>query len=137
MRRTVVLYGLAIAAGALALELLEYQFVVRRFGFEIYVGLVALGFMALGVWAGMRLAPARAREAFERNQAALDALGISAREVEVLELLAEGCSNQEIADRLFVSPNTVKTHLSHLYGKLDVRRRTQAVQKARALEVIP
>lgn len=137
MKRPILIYSVAIAAAALLLQWLEYQYTVRRFSTEIYIGLIALFFTGLGVWVGSRLVPSRGAPEFERNLQALSSLGISERELEVLELLAEGCSNQEIADRLFVSLNTVKTHLSHLYDKLDVRRRTQAVQAARALELIP
>ena len=137
MKKTILLYSLAIAAAALVLQWLEYQYTVRRFSSEIYIGVIALAFTGLGVWVGLRLTPKRGPQPFEQNHAAIRSLGISEREFEVLELLASGCTNREIAEKLFVSPNTVKTHLSHLYEKLEVRRRTQAVQRARALEVIP
>ncbi|MEM1250086.1 MAG: LuxR C-terminal-related transcriptional regulator [Acidobacteriota bacterium] len=137
MKRPILLYSLALAAAALLLQWLDYQYTVRRFSTEIYLGVIALFFTGLGIWVGLRLLPRREAPVFERNAKALSSLGISERELEVLELLAEGCSNQEIADRLFVSLNTVKTHLSHVYDKLDVRRRTQAVQAARALEILP
>lgn len=137
MKKTLLLYGLAIAAAAFVLQWLEYLVAVRRFSNEIYVGLVALFFTALGIWVGRRLTGGGSRTGFERNARAIEYLGITEREYEVLELLAQGHSNKEIAERLFVSANTVKTHLAHLYDKLEVSRRTQAVQKARALRIVP
>ena len=101
-----------------------------------YVLCVALVFAALGIWLGNRLTP-RPRGAFERNVQALAELGISPREAEVLDLLAEGYANKVIARRLAISPNTVKTHVARLFEKLDAQSRTQAIGKARALELLP
>jgi ATP/maltotriose-dependent transcriptional regulator MalT len=99
---------------------------------------VAILFTGLGAWAGRRLTLGTRRPSpFEENRRAVDTLGISDRELELLGLLAEGCSNKEIARRASISVNTVKTHLSSLYGKLDVSRRTQAVRKARELRILP
>jgi NarL family two-component system response regulator LiaR len=137
MFRTVVLSALALAASAFALQWLQYKFLVRAFSGEIYIFLVAAAFAALGVWAGMRLARRPASATFERNAAALTSLGITLREEEVLGLLAAGKSNKEIAQKLGVSPNTIKTQVASLYQKLEVQRRTQAVQKARELALIP
>ena len=137
MTKTLVLYSLAIAAGAFALQWLEYLYAVRVFSTEIYIVIIALFFTGLGLWAGRRMTEGAIQETFEKNAQAVDYLGISDREYQVLELLAQGHSNREIADQLFVSPNTVKTHLGNLYSKLEVSRRTQAVQKARALRIIP
>ena len=137
MKSSIVLYSLAVAGGAFLLRWLEYQYAVRVFSTEIYVVLVALLFAALGLWAGRRLTATTNRGPFEQNVQAIEYLGISKREYEVLELLAEGHSNQEIAEKLFVSPNTVKSHLTRLYQKLEVTRRTQAIQKARTLRMIP
>lgn len=137
MKRVVILYALGLAAGAFALQWLQYNYLVRVFSTEIYIGLIALGFAALGVWAGMRLARRPASATFEKNTAAIASLGITLREQEVLALLAAGKSNKEIADKLGVSPNTVKTQVASLYQKLEVQRRTQAVQKARELALIP
>lgn len=137
MKRAVLLYSAAIAAAALTLRWLEYRYAVRALSTEVYIGAVAVGFTALGLWAGYRLTSRGPKTAFEKNDRAIAALGISGRELEVLELLAQGSSNKEIADRLCVSPHTVKTHLGHLYDKLDVARRTQAVQKARELRILP
>ncbi len=137
MKRTILIYSLAIAAAALVLQWIEYQYTVRVFSTEIYIGLIALLFTSLGVWVGYKLTHRSAAAPFERNAQALEYLGITEREIEVLELLAEGRSNKEIGEELFVSPNTVKTHLAHLYDKLDVSRRTQAIQKARSLNILP
>jgi len=137
MIRTVILYALALAAGAFALQWLQYNYLVRTFPVEIYIGLIAAGFAALGVWAGMRLAWRPASATFEKNTAAIAAIGLTPREQQVLELLAAGKSNKEIAQKLGVSPNTIKTQVASLYQKLEVQRRTQAVQKARELALIP
>lgn len=137
MIRTAVLYALALAAGAFALQWVQYKYFVRAFPVETYVALIAAGFAALGVWAGLKLAKRPAAATFEKNEAALAALGITLREQEVLGLLAAGGSNKEIAQKLGVSPNTVKTQVASLYQKLEVQRRTQAVQKARELALIP
>lgn len=137
MIRTVLLWALVLAVGAFALQWLEYRFLVRAFSWQVYVGLIGVAFAAGGVWIGWRLA-ARARpETFARNDAALASLGLTGQEVKVLERLAAGRSNKEIARDLGLSPNTVKTHVGNLYGKLEVSRRTQAVGKARELALIP
>ena len=136
-KHVVVLYALALAAGAFLLQWLQYSYFVRAFSFEIYIALIALAFAALGVWAGLRLARRSVSEKFEKNAAAMTSLGITQREEQVLGLLAAGKSNKEIARKLGVSPNTIKTHVASLYQKLDVQRRTQAVRKARELALIP
>jgi len=135
--RLVVIYGLAMAAGAFVLEWLEVQFLLKQFSTEIYIVILCGLFTGLGVWIGYRLTRRAPTRPFEVNTNALDYLGISERESDVLSLLATGHSNQEIADQLFISPNTVKTHLQQLYQKLDVARRGQAVQKARSLRLVP
>ena len=137
MKKTILLYALALAAGTLLLQWLEYQYVARVFATEIYIILLAIGFTALGVWAGHHLTRKTPAGPFEKNEAALAALGVSPREYEVLELLAGGLTNKEIARKLDVSPNTIKTHIAKLYEKLEVGRRTQAVQKAKELSLIP
>lgn len=133
MVRTLVIYALVLAAAAFALEWLEYKYLTRAFSGEIYIVLIALAFAGLGVWAGRKLTEKQAPGPFARNDAALASLGITERECSVLELLAAGQSNKEIARSLGLSPNTVKTHLANLYEKLEVERRTQAVDKARQL----
>src|SRR5262245_14964107 len=137
MRRIIILYGAGLAAAAFALQWLNYKYWVRAYSTEIYIGLIAVAFAALGVWVGMKLARKQAPSSFEQNKAALQSLGITLREQEVLSLLAAGKSNKEIAQKLGVSPNTVKTQVASLYQKLEVQRRTQAVQKARELALIP
>src|SRR5689334_10720484 len=137
MRRTIITYGLALAAGAFVLQWLQYRFLVRAFPVEIYIGLIAATFAGLGVWAGLKLARRRAPAAFEKNDAAIASLGLTLREQEVLGQLAAGKSNKEIAQRLGVSPNTVKTQVASLFQKLEVQRRTQAIQRARELAIIP
>ena len=121
---------------AFGLQWLDYQHAVRVFATELYVILIAIGFTGLGLWVGARLSAPRVTKDLVVNKAAIATLKISDRELEVLQLLSQGLSNQEIADRLFVSINTVKTHVARLYEKLDVSRRTQAVQKAQTLHLI-
>lgn len=135
MRARLAAYAAMLAASAFALEWLDYRRAVRAFSTEAYVLVIAFGF--LGVWAGRQLTPRPSDSDFSRNDAALKSLGVSNREFEILELLAAGHTNKEIARALDVSPNTIKTHLSNLYAKLDVSRRTQAIDKARSLSLIP
>jgi DNA-binding CsgD family transcriptional regulator len=137
MFRTVLIYGASLAAGTFALEWLQYRLVVRAHALETYVVLVALVFMGLGVWLGARLFRKPGGAPFVPNTLVQQTLGISGRELEVLELLAAGRSNKEIARRLEVSPNTVKTHVARLFGKLEAHRRTEAILRARELGVIP
>lgn len=137
MWRIALVYGAVLAAAALALKLIEFQLLARTHPVHLYVGLVAVGFMALGIWVGMRLLPRRSPAGeFTVNDRALDSLAISGRELEVLQLLAAGRSNKEIANQLAISPNTVKTHVAKLFEKLEVRRRTEAIQRARELGVL-
>jgi NarL family two-component system response regulator LiaR len=137
--RTVIIYGLALSALIAVMRYIEYQFFTKTLSVEFYVGIVALFFTGLGIWAGLKLTRKKVEiigPEFILNEVELDRLDISKRELEVLELMASGLSNQEIADKLFVSLNTIKTHTSNLFLKLDVNRRTQAVQKARHLRLI-
>ena len=135
MLRTVLIYGAILAAGALGLQWLQYSILVRAYPVEAYVLLLALGFLGLGVWVGARLFR-RAPPAPGINSLAQETLGVSERERQVLELLAAGRSNKEIARELAVSPNTIKTHVARLFEKLEVQRRTQAIQRARELGII-
>ena len=138
MIRTILVYGLLLAAGIVVLQWLEIGMLARTHTFELYGGLLAIGFMALGVWVGARLfRRGPASQIFEPNTKAQASLGISEREYEVLQLLASGRSNKEISAKLNVSPNTVKTHVSKLYEKLEVSRRTEAILKARELGMLP
>lgn len=133
----VVSYGALLGAGTLVLQWLDYQRLARAFPGEIYVSLIATGFLALGVFIGVRAFAAPQPERFDGNPAAVASLGISPRELVVLQELAAGRSNKEIARRLEVSPNTVKTHLARLYEKLGAERRTDAVNRARELGILP
>jgi DNA-binding CsgD family transcriptional regulator len=137
MARSIFLYALCLGLAATALQWLDYRFTVREFSTEIYVALVALGFAALGIWVGRKLTPHPRPPHFERNAKAIRSLGLTDRECEVLALLASGQSNKEMARRLSLSPNTVKTHVARVYEKLEVRRRVQAIEKARFLALIP
>jgi DNA-binding CsgD family transcriptional regulator len=137
MLRLILIYGLILAVLAVGLQWLEFQYLVRTHATETYVVLVALAFLGLGVWAGARLFHRKPPQAeFAPNTQAQLSLKISAREMEVLERLATGQSNKEIAQALAVSPNTVKTHLANLFEKLDASRRTEALLKARELGLI-
>jgi DNA-binding NarL/FixJ family response regulator len=126
-----------LAAGALGLQWLEFQFVVRTHATETYLVLIALAFMGLGVWVGSRLFARQRTAPFEPNTRVRETIGVSNRELEVLTLLAQGRSNKEIARQLDVSPNTVKTHVANLFEKLEAKRRTEAILRARELGVIP
>jgi DNA-binding NarL/FixJ family response regulator len=137
MTRTIVLWALVLAVGAFALQWLEYQYLARRFSWEIYVAVIGTAFAAGGVWVGWKLTSRTAPAPFERNAAAQTSLGLTGQEMKVLERLAAGQSNKEIARTLGLSPNTVKTHVANLFAKLEVGRRTQAVGKARELQLIP
>ena len=136
MWKRIVLYGALLAAGAAALQWLDYQRLARDWAQEIYVGLIAAGFLALGLWLGRALF-IREAAPFDGNPQAQAALGISARELTVLQALSEGGSNKEIGRRLGISPETVKTHLARLYERLGARRRTEALARARELGLLP
>jgi DNA-binding CsgD family transcriptional regulator len=136
MLRTILVYGAILAAGSLGLDWLQYRLLVRQYPLEGYLALMALAFLGLGVWAGARLFRRAPAAPFEANTQVQQTLRISERELQVLELLAAGRSNKEIASRLEVSPNTVKTHVANLYEKLEVRRRTEAILRARELGMI-
>ena len=130
------------------LKVVEYRFLVLDHSLEIYGGIVALLFSGLGIWLGLKLTRTRetvvVREVrvpvsgpFVRNDVRLGQLGITPRELEILEAMASGFSNREIGERLFVSENTVKTHAGRLFAKLSAQRRTQAVQRAKEAGLIP
>jgi len=136
MWRTVILYALGLAVAAVALEQLKFRYAADEISTDLYVGLLALGFTALGLWVGRRLTEKKPAAPFERNTAAIASLGLTPRECEILDLLASGQTNQELARVLGVSPNTVKTHLANLFAKLEVDRRVKAIEKARFLALI-
>ena len=146
MKKTVLLYGILGGVLIAVLKVVEYRYLVLEHSLEIYGGIVALLFSALGIWLGLKLTRTRetvvVREVpvmgpFTRNEMQLQQLGITPRELEILEAMAGGFSNREIAERLFVSENTVKTHAARLFDKLSARRRTQAVQRAKEAGLIP
>jgi DNA-binding CsgD family transcriptional regulator len=136
MLRTILIYGVLLAAGAFGLQWLEFEFVVRTHTTETYLVLVAVGFMGLGVWVGARLFRRPPLAPFQPNTRVRETLGVSDREYEVLQLLASGQSNKEIARQLDVSPNTVKTHIANLFDKLEAKRRTEAILRARELGIL-
>ena len=136
MAKRAGLYGLALAAGTFALQWLDYQRLARTHLGDAYIALIALGFMGLGIYLGIRLFAAPAAPPAEGNPQAQSTLGISERELEVLRELAAGYSNKEIALRLNVSPNTVKTHVARLFEKLGAKRRTDAIARARELGIL-
>ena len=151
MKRHVLILGLVGGVLIAILRWSEYQFLVIEHSLEIYGAIVAIIFVVFGIWLGIKLTKPRekivlrevlvpteaAATPFTLNQVQLDALGITPRELEILSLIAQGLSNREIAGRLFVSENTVKTHCSRAFDKLGARRRTQAVQLGKELGLLP
>lgn len=138
MCKRIALYGVLLGVTALLLQWLDYQRLARTRWDEIYAVGIALSFLALGIFTGARMfAGARKPAAFDGNPKALAALGISTRELAVLQELVAGRSNKEIAARLHIASSTVKTHLGRLYEKLGAKRRTEAVNRARELGLVP
>ena len=148
MGRHVLGYGLLAGILVAVLKLIEYRWLVLEHSLEIYGGLVAAIFATLGIWLGLKLTRRTetvvvrevmvpAPSEFVRDDSKLESLGITPRELEILELIAAGLSNKEIAERVYVSENTVKTHSSRVFEKLGARRRTQAVQLGKELRLIP
>jgi DNA-binding CsgD family transcriptional regulator len=142
-----IIYGLALAALLLLLKWLEWRFLILDHAVEVYAGSIAVVFTALGIWLAVKLITPKVktivieREVFAGpefvfNRQEATKLRLSTRELEVLQLMADGLSNQQIAERLFVSLNTIKTHSSNLFLKLEVERRTQAVEKAKRLRLV-
>jgi DNA-binding CsgD family transcriptional regulator len=151
MNKTLIhtlIYGVCGGALIVVLRLIEFRFLVVEHSVEIYGGLIAAMFAGLGIWLGLRLTRRKelvvvkevtvtAAGTFTLNESRQRELGITRRELEILELIANGLSNREIAEKLFVSENTVKTHSSRLFDKLNVKRRTQAVQAGKEFGLIP
>lgn len=135
MWRLILAYRFALAALAFVIEWLDYKHATHAWSTEFYVTCIAVLCVGLGIWVGNRLT-ARPRISYTRNNAAIASLAISAREIEVLDLLAAGHANKVIARQLDISPNTLKTHIARLFEKLGVTSRTQAIHKARALEIL-
>jgi two-component system, NarL family, response regulator LiaR len=148
MKRYVFICGLVGGVLITVLKWAEYQFLVIEHSTQIYGGLTAAIFAALGIWLGLRLkgagqqavvkqVPLSSAEPFVPDEKKRDDLGITRRELEILGLVAQGMSNREIAGRLFVSENTVKTHCSRAFDKLGAKRRTQAVQMGKEFGLLP
>jgi DNA-binding CsgD family transcriptional regulator len=137
MWKQVAIYGALLAAGTFVLQWLDYQRFARAYSNDIYIFLIAAAFLALGIFIGVRVFARSRSKPFDGNPQAQAALGISPRELEVLKEIAAGRSNKEIAARLDVSPNTVKTHVAQLFDKLGAKRRTDAIAKARELGIVP
>ena len=148
MKRQVLLYGLLGGVLITGLKLVEYRFLVVEHSLEIYSGIVAAVFAALGIWLGLKLTRTKeilvvpdsstpAGAPFVANSDRVEKLGITPRELEILGLIATGLSTREIAEKIYVSENTVKTHSSRVLEKLNARRRTQAVQIGKQLGIIP
>jgi len=158
VKKTILVYGAIGGLLIAALKLIEYRFLVVEHSLEIYGGMVAVVFSVLGIWLGLKLTNSGRNDGrnggleggrsggveggnsagpFVRDAARLAQLGITRRELEILEAIAAGLSNREIASRLFVSENTVKTHAGRVFGKLSAQRRTQAVQRAKEAGLIP
>ena len=143
----ILIYGLSGGILIVALRMIEFRFLIVEHSVEIYSGLIAALFAGLGIWLGLKLTrktevvivkevPVPPVVPFSLNEQRLKDLGITKRELEILELIARGMSNREIAEKLFVSENTVKTHSSRLFDKLSAKRRTQAVQIAKEMGLI-
>lgn len=148
MKKDLLIYGSLCGLLIVVLRLVEYRFLVLDNKIELYGGAIALLFVVLGIWFGSKMVKRKevvivkevminSNEPFVLNEDKLKQTGISKREYEILEQIAKGLSNKEIADKLSVSENTVKTHSSRIFEKLDVSRRMQAIQKAKELGLIP
>jgi two-component system, NarL family, response regulator LiaR len=148
MKRHVLMYGLIGGILVALLQWTEYQFLVVEHSIEIYGGLIAATFAVLGIWLGLKLTAKRqtvvvrevavpAKGPFVPDERKRESLHITRRELEILELIAHGLSTREIAEKLFVSESTVKTHSSRVFNKLGARRRTQAVQLGKEIGLLP
>lgn len=153
--KSTILYGISLASLLLLLKWLEYRFIIADRQLEIYIAVIAIIFTALGIWLSKKLTKPKTKTIivekeivkevvkeidstkFVQDIKQIENLNISKRELEVLDLISKGLSNKEIADQLFVSIPTIKTHSSKLFEKLEVNRRTQAVEKAKRLKIIP
>lgn len=148
--KATIIYSISLAFLLFLLKWLELRFIIFDHSFEIYIGSIAVIFTGLGIWLALKLSKPKIEtvvvekevyvtrnENFILNTSLVSQLELSKRELEILGLLAQGHSNQEIAAKLFVSLSTVKTHIQNLFEKLDVKRRIQAVEKAKRLNLIP
>ena len=148
--KATIIYSISLALLLFLLKWLELRFIIFDHSFEIYIGFISVIFTALGIWLALKLSKPKIEtivvekevyvtrnENFVLDTSLVSQLELSKRELEILSLLAQGYSNQEIAAKLFVSLSTVKTHIQNLFEKLDVKRRTQAVEKGKRLNLIP
>src|SRR5262245_52973988 len=148
--KSIILYSISLAFLLFLLKWLELRFIIFDHSLEVYIGFIAIIFTALGIWLALKLSKPKIEtvvvekevyltrnENFTLNTSLISQLELNKRELEILNLMAQGHSNQEIAAKLFVSLSTVKTHIQNLFEKLDVKRRTQAVEKAKRLNLIP
>lgn len=154
--KAIILYSISLALLLFLLKWLELRFIIFDHSFEIYIGFIAVIFTSLGIWLALKLSKPKIEKVivekelvvekevyvtrddnFILNTSLISQLELNRRELEVLTLMAQGHSNHEIAAKLFISLSTVKTHIQNLFEKLDVKRRTQAVEKAKRLNLIP
>ena len=148
--KTTILYSISLAFLLFLLKWLELRFIIFDHSFEIYIGFIAVIFTVLGIWLALKLSKPKIErvvvekevfvtrnEEFVLNAGLVAQLELSKREMEILGLLSLGHSNQEIADKLFISVSTVKSHIQNLFEKLEVKRRIQAIEKAKRLSLIP
>ncbi len=148
--KDIFLYAISLAVLLFVLRWMEIRFLIIDYSLELYIGAIAIFFTGLGIWLALKLTSKKTETIiiekevyipntikFQLNTKILEQTGISKRELEVLELISEGLSNEEIAEKLFISLNTIKTHTSNLFEKLEVKRRTQATEKAKRLGLIP
>ncbi len=153
-RKEIIVYGISMAIFLLMIKWLEAHFIVFNYRLDLFISAIAILFTVLGIWLALKLVKPKPdsyrvetriveKEVYiktsdpkEINRKEIEKLGISKRELDVLNLMAMGLSNEEIAKELFVSLNTVKTHSSNIFTKLDVKRRTQATEKAKRLNII-
>jgi DNA-binding CsgD family transcriptional regulator len=147
--RPIILYGLSLAGLIILLKWLQWKFLIVENAIDIYIGLIAIFFTLLGIWLATQLTKPRVEKVFlekeiivphkirfSLNHTELEKLNLTKREYEVLQLIAKGHSNADIAEKLFLSLSTVKTHTSNLFVKMDVKRRTQAIEKAKRLQIV-
>lgn len=141
MKKSIIVYSVLLAVILILMRILEYKYFIRDLAIETYIGIIAIVFTALGIWFGLKIINRRKHTQDEQANFIVDKsvqkeLAIGEREYEVLTLMAKGLSNQEIANALFISLHTIKTHSSNLFSKLNVKRRTQAIEQARRMKIL-
>ena len=148
--KSAIIYSISLAILLFLLKWLELRFIIFEHSFELYIGFIAIIFTSLGIWLALKLSKPKVEtvvvekevyinknEPFEPDALQISQLELGKRELEILNLMAGGLSNQEIAGKLYISLSTVKTHIQNLFQKLDVKRRTQAVEKSKRMNLIP